>query len=282
MSFMSRSDRRIDRPLLLLTAASARPGPLDGSASWSGLGRVAQARLHRRPLGRHPVVQPRRALPAHLTPGLCRRSPPAGDRWHIRQPVPAARFTTVLPRGSSGDTGARRHRQGDGDTAEGSGFGGPETSGGVAGEPGGVRSGRWRCRSGTRSPTARDPSASLPRPAPSRPERAWPFAYPARVSAGLPERTSSRRAPYVRQGQACCARSFGARDGGVVRSGWSRARGSCWLVSRAVLGRLGCEVFWCGQACSDEPGLQAGDGAVLQDELAAVARDLLGRSEIQR
>jgi hypothetical protein len=58
-------------------------------------------------------------------------------------------------------------------------------------EPGG-RSGRWRCRSGARSPTACDPSASLPRPAPSRPERAWPFAYPARSSAG-PTRTSVGR-----------------------------------------------------------------------------------------
>src|SRR5215203_6843884 len=41
------------------------------------------------------------------------------------------------------------------------------------------------------------------------------------------------------------------------------------------------EVFWCGQACSDEPGLQAGDGAVLEDQLAAVAHDLLGRSVVQ-
>jgi hypothetical protein len=43
MSFMSRSDRRIDRPLLLLTAASARPGPLDGSAPG-----VASGALRRR------------------------------------------------------------------------------------------------------------------------------------------------------------------------------------------------------------------------------------------
>jgi hypothetical protein len=81
--------------------------------------------------------------------------------------------------------GARRNRQGDGDTAEGSVFGGVrrprEWSPGT-----GVRSGRWRCRSGARLPTACDPSASLPRPAPSRPERAWPFGYPARSSAGPP------------------------------------------------------------------------------------------------
>ena len=50
---------------------------------------------------------------------MCRRSPPACDRRHIRQPGPAARFTAVLPRGSGGDTGgARRNRQGLGDTAE--------------------------------------------------------------------------------------------------------------------------------------------------------------------
>jgi hypothetical protein len=161
--------------------------------------------------------------------GLCRRSPPAGDRWHIRQPVPAARFTAVLPRGSSADTGrAHRNRQGDGDTAEGSVFRGAGDLGVVAGTRG-VRSGRWRCRSGARLPTACDPSASLPRPAPSRPERAWPLGYPARSSAGLPERSSSRRAPYIRQGQARCARPFGTLDGGaVVPRGSSRARASCW------------------------------------------------------
>jgi hypothetical protein len=72
-----------------------------------------------------------------LKPGVCRKTLPAGDRWHIRQPVPAATFTAVLPRGSSGDTGgARWNRQGDGDTAEGSVFGGPETWGGRR-EPGG-------------------------------------------------------------------------------------------------------------------------------------------------
>ena len=35
-------------------------------------------------------------------------------------------------------------------------------------------------------------------------------------------------------------------------------------------------------SCSDEPGLKAGDGPVLEDQLPAVALDLLGRSEIQR
>jgi hypothetical protein len=54
----------------------------------------------------------------------------------------------------------------DGDTAEGSVFGGPETFGGGRREPGGVRSGRWRCP--VRGAVARDQSASLTRPAPSR------------------------------------------------------------------------------------------------------------------
>jgi hypothetical protein len=178
--------------------------------------------------------------------GLCRRSPAAGDRWHIRQPVPASRFTAVLPRGSSGDP-AKPAGTGRGTgTAEGSVFGGPATSGGRPGTRE-DRSGRWRCRSGTRSPTARDPSASLPRPAPSRPERAWPFANPARALAG-PPRTGTARAPYAR----------------------APYRSSCG------------EVFWRGQAFSDEPALQAGDGAVLQDQLSAVTWDLLGRPVIQR
>ena len=148
-------------------------------------------------------------------------------------------------------------------------------------EPGG-RSGRWRCRSGARSPTACDPSASLPRPAPSRPERAWPFAYPARSSAGPPP-TSTRRAPCSRQGQARCAHPFGTLDGG--RSG---ALGVVEGQGELRAGQPGCarslcrDVFWRGQALLDEPGLQAGDGAVLQGQLAAVARDLLGWPVIQR
>ena len=98
------------------------------------------------------------------------------------------------------------------------GSGGPETSGGVAGNRGG-RSGRWRCRSGARSPTARDPSASLTRPAPSRPERAWPCAYPGRSSAG-PTQTSScgwstvrSRTPLPRPGLALGLVALQAVDG---------------------------------------------------------------------
>jgi hypothetical protein len=52
------------------------------------------------------------------------------------------------------------------------------------------------------------------------PERAWPFAYPARSSAGPPERTGSRRAACIRQGQARCARPFGP-----LTVGWRCARG---------------------------------------------------------
>ena len=91
-----------------------------------------------------------------------------------------------------------------GDTAEDRCSGGPETSGVVAGNRG-VRSGRWRCRSGTRSPTACDPSASLPRPAPSLPERAWPFAVGWRVLLArsrrpvLPDLGTARRSTPSRR-----------------------------------------------------------------------------------
>jgi hypothetical protein len=97
---------------------------------------------------------------------MCRRSPPACDRRHIRQPVPAARFTAVLPRGSGGDTGgARRNRQGLGTQRKD--------------RCSGVRSLEVPVRSAVAH--RRDPSASLTRPAPSRPERAWPFAVDWRV-----------------------------------------------------------------------------------------------------
>jgi len=69
---------------------------------------------------------------------MCRRSPPACDRWHIRQPVPAATFTAVLPRGSGGDTGgARRNRQGMGIQRKDRCSGGRRPSGVVAGNRGG-------------------------------------------------------------------------------------------------------------------------------------------------
>jgi hypothetical protein len=59
-------------------------------------------------------------------------------------------------------------------------------------------------------PMTGDLSASLPRPAPSRPERAWPLAYPARSSAG-PPRTNQQpscnvypsRVPKGRAQRAC-------------------------------------------------------------------------------
>src|SRR5215211_3340545 len=119
--------------------------------------------------------------PAHRKPGMCRRSPPACDRWHIRQPVLAARFTAVLPRGSGGDTGgARRNRQGMGTQRKDRCSGGPETfrgwspgTGGSGLAAGGAGQGAVAHR--------RDPSASLSRPALSRPERAWPFVVDWRV-----------------------------------------------------------------------------------------------------
>ena len=76
-------------------------------------------------------------------------------------------------------------------------------------------------------------------------------------------RTSTRRAPCLRQGKARCARPFRTLDGGaVVRSGASRpGRAAGWQPGCAT--SLCRDVFGRGQACSYEPGLQAGDGAVL-------------------
>jgi hypothetical protein len=97
---------------------------------------------------------------------MCRRSPPACDRRHIRPPVPAARFTAVLPRGSGGDTGgARRNRQGLGTHRKD--------------RCSGVRPLEVPVRSAVAH--RRDPSTSLTRSAPSRQERAWPFAVDWRV-----------------------------------------------------------------------------------------------------
>jgi hypothetical protein len=206
-----------------------------GAARLGGAGHLREAELRLEEQART------HRLKARLS-GLCRRSPAAGDRWHRPQPAPAARFTAVLPRGSGGDTGgARRHRQGDGDTAEGSGFGGPETSGGVAGNPGesglaagGAAQGRGR------------PPPATPRhlgPGPLRHGRSGPGLSRPGTRIGRPPRTSTRRAPCIRQGQARCARPFATHDGGAaVRSGSSRARPSCWLASRAVLGVLPIEV----------------------------------------
>ena len=73
---------------------------------------------------------------------------------------------------------------------------------------------------------------------------------------GRPAPNQQPSCTYIRHGQARCARPF-----------------------RTLSGR---EVFWRGQGFSDEPGLKAGNGPVLQDQLAAIARDSLGRSEIQR
>ena len=103
------------------------------------------------------------------TPGVCRRSPPAGDWWHIRQLVRAAsspRFTAVLPRGSSGDTKEPAAPAGGWGHSERIGVRGPETSGWPPGTGGsGLAAG---VPLGARSPTACDPSASLAGPAPSQ------------------------------------------------------------------------------------------------------------------
>ena len=87
----------------------------------------------------------------------------------------------------------------------------------------------------------------------------------------------------ARQGQARCARPFGTLDGGaVVRSGVVEGQGELLAGQPGCARSLCRDVFWRGQAFSDEPSLKASDGAVLEDQLPAVALDLLGRSEIQR
>jgi hypothetical protein len=196
---------------------------------------VAQARLHRRPLGRHRLCTPRRALPAHRTPGLCRRSPPAGDRWHRPQPVPAARFTAVLPRGSRGDTGgARRHRQGDGDTAEGSVVGGPETSGGSPGTGGPV----WPLEVPVRGAVAhRLRPVGISAQARSVTAGAGlAFHVPARSSVG-PPRTSSCRAPRSVKGKLAALVPSGPLTLGGGALGVVEGQGELLAGSRAVLGR---------------------------------------------
>jgi hypothetical protein len=132
--------------------------------------------------------------PAHRKPGMCRRSPSPCDRWHIRQPVPAARFTAVLPRGSGGDTGgARRNRQGWGHSGRigvrgvrrprgwSPGTGGSGLAAGGAGQ------GRGRPPPATRRHLC---------PGPLRHGRSGPGLSRTRHAhrPALPERTSSRRA----------------------------------------------------------------------------------------
>jgi hypothetical protein len=85
-------------PLVVVGAPAASWGPrCRGAHAWAALGHLREAELRLEEQART------HRLKARLQ-GLCRRSPPGGDRWHIRQPVAAARFTAVLPRGSSGDT----------------------------------------------------------------------------------------------------------------------------------------------------------------------------------
>ena len=142
----------------------------------------------------------------------------------------------VLPRGSSADTGrARRNRPGDGDTAEDRCSGGSGDLGGGRREPRGVRSGRWRCRSGTRSPTACDPSASLP--GPLRHGRSGP---------GPPRRHHHRRPPNQHPRAPSSVKGklaalVGTLDGGaVVRMGWSRIRRAAgWPAGLCSV------VMWC-------------------------------------
>jgi hypothetical protein len=126
--------------------------------------------------------------------------------------------------------------RGTGDTAKGSGFGGSGDLGGGRREPegsglaaGGAGQGRGRPPPATRRHLG---------PGPLRHGRSGPGLSRPGTPIGRPPRTSTRRAPCIRQGQARCARPFATHDAGAaVRSGSSRARPSCWLASRAVLGR---------------------------------------------
>jgi hypothetical protein len=177
-------------------------GPYGGCASrLGGHLRARSALPEPAAAGRVPAG---RGSAGHLKPGVCRRSSSAGDRWHIRQPVPAARFTAVLPRGASGDTGARRHRQGDGDTAEGSVFGGARRPRGWSPGTGGVRSAAGGAGQGRGLPPPRPvgisgqarsvtagarpdlpiPGMLIGRPYPNWPQRCRGAVYPARPARG--------------------------------------------------------------------------------------------------
>jgi hypothetical protein len=222
------------------------------------------------------------AVPAPLTPGLCRRSPPAGDRWHRPQPVAAARFTAVLPRGSGGS-----HRRSPPEPAGGPGHGGRI----------GVR-GSGDLGDGRREPggpvwplevPVRDAVAHRLRPvgisAQARSVTAGAglgFRVPG-TCIGRPSPNQHRRAPISVKGKLAALFPSGPLTvGAVVCSEFVEGQGEV-LASQPGCARSLCRaVFWCGQACSDEPGLKAGDGAVLEDQLAAVARDLLGWPVIER
>jgi hypothetical protein len=68
-------------------AAAARPGAFDGPAPGVAL-RSSAGPASSTTTPTPSATPPRRTLPAHLAPGLCRRSPSTGDRWHRPQPVP--------------------------------------------------------------------------------------------------------------------------------------------------------------------------------------------------
>jgi hypothetical protein len=156
---------------------------------------------------------------------MCRRSPPACDRWHIRQPVPAARFTAVLPRGSGGDTGgARRNRQGMGIQRKD--------------RCSGVRPLKVPVRGAVAY--RRDPSASLTRPALSRPVRAWAFAVDWRV---LLARSRRPVLPDLGNGQAGQPRAEGP-EGRVDAAGRPRYL----RLATARPGVDGCQVPAAGGA----------------------------------
>jgi hypothetical protein len=51
--------------------------PRGAAHAWAALGRLREAELR--------LEEQARTTPQGALQGLCRRSPPAGDRWHIRQ-----------------------------------------------------------------------------------------------------------------------------------------------------------------------------------------------------
>jgi hypothetical protein len=209
------------------------PGPLDGGLlEWpSG---VAQALLHRRPLGRDRLCTPdglrrligrRACVEDHLRPvtgstydSRCWRLGSAQSSREVPAETQRSPPAPAGGRGHSGRIGVR---------------GGRRPRGGRR-EPGPV----WPLEVPVRGAVAhrRDPSASLPRPAPSRPERAWPFTSrhahrpaplePAPVVHRDPSRASSLRSSLRDP------RRWGGGALGVVEG-----QGELLAGSRAVLGR---------------------------------------------
>jgi hypothetical protein len=89
------------------------------------------------------------------------------------------------------------------------------------------------------------------------------FGYPARSSAGPPRMNQQPSCALYPSRASCCARPLGTLDGRGGALGAVEGQGEVLAGQPSCARSLCVAVFWRGQACSDEPGLQAGDGAVL-------------------